>query len=508
MQKITKLFITRSGAWSFIVLLLFFLAIAIRLLYFPENVYFAYDQARDSYTSLEILKGDLKIVGPPSAAGDKLFAGPGVYYIYAPIYFLTGNNPEALSLFLRIINSAGIFLAFGISTILFNRQVGLLTSLFYAFSYEQTQYSLFLSHQPQAVVPILLFYLGLCLLIFKNNPKGLFLSAVGAGLAVQFHYLYLYLLGTLFLILALFQKIKILKTKEALYSLPILIFLFSTYIISEIKFNFRTIISFSQLAHSGGIHIKEALFILNRFLGDNLFANSSSTLYLGILLLIISLFLLFRKETKKQIIFLLIWLLTSLSPYLFSGTPSYYYNAATNVSILIFVSFILYTIFKKYSVLSLLVALGIIYNNLYLIQSVNPKGPNQYTIIQPGMLTHDQKRALDYVYTQSSDKEFGVKALSVPLNVNTTWSYLFEWYGQQKYGRLPIWIGPIADGYAGLKAESNREKIPSTQFLIIEPTIGIREAVRDDFLKEENYFTRVVDEQQFGTIKIQKREKF
>ena len=40
--------------------LIFIIALLIRFTFFPQNVYFGYDQARDSYTSLEILKGHPK----------------------------------------------------------------------------------------------------------------------------------------------------------------------------------------------------------------------------------------------------------------------------------------------------------------------------------------------------------------------------------------------------------------------------------------------------------------
>lgn len=490
-----------------IILLLFLLAVAIRFLYFPDNVYFAYDQARDSYTSLEILKGDIKIVGPPSVAGNNLFAGPLIYYIYAPIYFLFDKNPEAVSLFLRIINASGIFLTFAIATILFSKNVGLISSLFYAFSYEQTQYSIFLSHQPQAVIPVLLFYLGLSLIVFKNKTRGFLFTAVGAGLAIQFHYLYLYLIIILSLTLVLFQKINLIKTKEAFYSLIIFTFLVSTYIISEIKFGARTVSSFLESAQTSGLHIKETAFILNRFIYDNLLANYSLTIFIGILFLGISFYFLSKKETGKQILFLLIWLLTSIIPHLFSGTPSYYYSAGTNVSILIFVSFVISKLPKKYSLVALAIMIGVIYNNLYLIQRINPQGPNNYTVIQPEMLTRDEKKILDYIYQNADGKEFATRALTVPLDVNTTWSYIFEWYGKRKYGYLPIWTGPIANGYAGIKSENDRSKLPKTQFLIIEPTSGIRPGIIENFFKEETYFTRVIEERQFGTLRVQKRQK-
>ena len=131
---------------NYLIFLIFLLAVAIRFLYFPDNVYFAYDQARDSYTALEILKGDIKLIGPPSFLSDKIFPGPLIFYIYAPIYFLFNNNPEAVSAFFRVFNSFGIILTFLAASVIFNKRVGIIAALLFAFSYEQTQYSLFISH--------------------------------------------------------------------------------------------------------------------------------------------------------------------------------------------------------------------------------------------------------------------------------------------------------------------------------------------------------------------------
>lgn len=491
---------------------LFLLAICIRFLYFPDNVYFSFDQARDSYTALDLVKGDLKIVGPPSSAGEKLFAGPLVYYIYAPIYYLFDKNPEILSLFLRVFNATGIFLASAISTILFNKSVGFLVSLFYAFSYEQTQYSLFISHQPQAVIPVLFFYLGLGLTIFKNKSWGIILAAAGAGLAIQFHYLYVYLAAVLVISLLFFGKTKslklTLKLKETLFAVLAFLLIISPYIISEFKFDFRVLTSFVGSTKSiTSIHLKESIFIFERFISDNFLSNSKLIPFLGVALLAIAGYFYSKKETRKQIIFLALWFFSSLTPYLLSGTPSYYYGAGANIALLIFASFVIFLVFKKFPAVSFLLTIALLINNLSLIQEINPQGLNKYMIIQPGMLTRDQKKILDYIYKESKSEKFAVKALTIPLDVNTTWSYIFQWYGQQKYGVLPTWVGPIADGYTGLKAQDDRSKLPKTQFLIIEPTIGIREGTIKEFFKEESYFTRVVDEKQFGTLRVQKRER-
>ncbi|MDO8503369.1 MAG: hypothetical protein Q7S60_01635 [bacterium] len=43
--------------------------------------------------------------------------------------------------------------------------------------------------------------------------------------------------------------------------------------------------------------------------------------------------------------------------------------------------------------------------------------------------------------------------------------------------------------------------------MIIEPTVGIREGYKENFFREESYFTKVLEEKKFGTITVQKRQK-
>lgn len=488
---------------------IFLLAILIRLLYFPNDIYFAYDQARDSFTSLEILKGDLKIVGPPSAANDKLFPGPLIFYIYAPIYLFFDKNPEVIAFFLRIFNSIGAILTFLIASTLFNKRVGLLSAFIFAISYEASQYSLFLSHQALAFVTVLIFYLGLSLVIFKKQQKGLLLTAIGLGLSIQFHYIYIILFAILTALFLVFKKnVSFLNFRSVVLSISIFLLIISTYILSEIKFDFRVTSALIGSGTSSNLHPETTLFVISRMLHDNILSNYSSVAAVGLILTVITFYFLKKDKTRPKIIFLIIWFLGGFIPYLLSGSQSYYYSAGVAVSLTIFLAFLVNHFWQKKKILSFLLFILIILNNLNQILNLNKFGPNKDFIIQPGMLISDEKRALDYIYQSANKEQFAVGALTIPLSINTTWSYLLEWYGKDKYNYLPKWVGPTASGYSGnLEVVSVRSDLPTMQFLIIEPTVGIRDQYKQDFFKEESYFTQIVEEKKFGTIVVQKREK-
>lgn len=502
--------------FNFIHLLLFFifiLAVIIRFIYFPNNIYFSYDQARDSFASLEILKGDLKIIGPSSSFNNNFFHGPLAYYVYAPIYFISHNNPEAISIFLRIFNAAGIFLVFFIGTIIFSKKVGLLSALFFAFSFEQSQYSLFFGHPAFAVIPVLSFYLGLSLVFFKRNFKGLILALFSLGIAIQFHYVNSLLLIVLIVLLFIFRKeIKGVSFKYWLFSLVVFFFTIFSFILAEIKYNFRII---SELLKSSKTLVTTTSFdfnhlgnIIRRLFQDNLGISDAFAPFIILIFILMIILVLRNNIYHKKVFLLIIWFLGGLLPYFIFNSPTYYLNPAASVSLLILGSFVIIYFLSKYKLIQMILIIIIISLNLKLIFNFNSIGPNGDFVIQQGMLLSDEKKIIDYVYLNSYGKPFSIKALSVPLSVNTTWSYLFEWYGKEKYSYLPMWTGPIAEGFPGnLEVINVRSNLPSVQFLIIEPTKGIREGYKENFMREESYFTKIINEVKIGNLIVQKRQR-
>lgn len=505
----------RKGLYLLLTLI-FLLALIIRFLYFPENVHFSFDQARDSFSSLEILKGDLKLIGPPSYLSNKLFPGPLILYIYAPIYFLFNKNPEAVSAVFRIWNASGVFLVFAIGSILFNKRVGIIATTFFAFSYEQSQYSLFLSHQPLAVITVLLFYLGLCLFLFYKKPWGIVLIATGLGLSIQFHYGFVFLIPVLIICLVLFRgRTKFLKIKWLFLSFLIFLLTISSFILTELKYRFLSslILEYSnnpKVHFFSGLYFKETIFVINRFLHDLFLANYKFTPLIGVTLAVATIYLFLRKNQREKVIFLMIWFVFGLSLYILSGVPSYYYSPTTSISVLFLASYFVDKIYSSGRILiSSLFVIAIVINNLFSILTINPNGPNSDMVIQPHMTTTNQKKVMDYAYSKSRGQPFAVGALTIPLNINVTWSYLFSWYGMEKYGYLPVWIGPTASGYAGnFQVINARSDLPKMQFLIIEPTLGIRDIDKENFFREEGYFSKVVEEKKFDTLTVQFRQPY
>lgn len=501
--------------------LIFLIAIILRFLYFPENIYFGFDQARDGYSALEIFNGNLKIIGPTTAF-EGLHHGVLYYYIIAPFYGLGNMNPELVAGLMRILNALGIFPIFFIAKTLFDKKVGLLAALFFTFSFEQTQFSIYMGNPSLAVLSVMIFYLGLALVIFSKKNIGLPITLLGLGASIQFQFALTYLITPLLLIFIIYRKVFLkLPIKIWLLSFLSLAFSLSTFIIAELKYSFPTIQGLLLLSQSGSQKNLENifsnfLFSINRMVMYNISGNLI-TIFVLVLLLFFLVFLIREKGLQQKLIFLSIWFFSFLVTLVVNGgvrnpfqnPPLYYPNVGVSVALIIFTAFLISKTFNKNKFLGASLIIFVLFANFSLIKVFNPQGNFSEISVQQGMLLGDEKKVLDYMYNQSNSEAFAVKAVTMPLFINTTWSYLFEWYGKNKYGYLPIWNGKNALGYYGnLKVQEAQEGLPDKRFLIIEPTRGIAPYLIDDYLKEENYFTKIVNEKSAGAFIIQEREKF
>lgn len=494
--------------------LIFILALILRFLHFPNNIYFGFDQARDAFAALEIIQGNLRVVGPPTGV-DGWFHGVLYYYLYAPFYFISSGNPEWAAAFLRVANALGIFLVFLAASVIFNKKVGILAALLFAISFEQTQYALYFNHPSLAVLSVTLFYLGLSLLFFKKEPRGLILALFGLGLSLQFEFVLVYLVLAAVILFLVFRKsLMVVNKKSLLLSIGSFFLIVSTFIIVEIKSNFRSILVLLDLVEGkgglGGLGGLGNVFLISRRLvEDNLVSYENYELLIFLLLAVMLLKYLRDLKVRVKIIFLLVWFLAGSLPYLSnkSVTPLYYYSVGAGVGLLIFYSFVVSKVWEKWKVGGIVLLAVPIISNVNLIKANNYQGVIPTINVQSGMLLSDEKKVVDYIYQQAFGKPFSASAVTMPLSVNTTWSYLFEWYGQGRYGYLPLWGENAAAGYPGnLKVITSKSTLPKARFLIIEPTRGIRQGLIDNFMREESYFTKVVEEEKIGDFIVQKRE--
>ncbi len=323
---------------------------------------------------------------------------------------------------------------------MFGEIVAILASFLFAISYEQTQFSLFLNHPSLAIVSVLIFYLGLSFWIFKKRNWGLILALFGLGLSIQFEFVEIQLIPIFILFFLYFAKnTPKLNLSTILIGFVAFILPVSSFIVSEAVHNFYILRQIPDLilGNSGRSNfttssITKFLFFINRHFHDNLIAADYLIVTVVELVFVIILIkIIFLKNYKKQIVFLILWFFGGLLVYFFTDNDAYFYNTGTSIALLIFAGFILSKLYLKNKWITFMILFLVLLSNISLIAKNNPLGPNEKINPQKGLLLEDEERIIDFIYQKANGKNFAVNALTMPYNINTTWSYLFEWYGKK-----------------------------------------------------------------------------
>jgi len=500
-----------------ILLIIFLAAILVRSLYFKEAVTFGYDQARDAFNALEIWQEDhFKILGPRTDL-DGIYHGPLYWYLISPFYYFTQGSIWNVRLFLIIFNSLTIFLIYDLTKRLFkSKKTALLASAFYALSFEAVQYGRWLSNPSPAIVTITLSFWALWRLI-EGEVQILPLLIFAWGLSTQFQFFMIYQ-GLAFLIIWLLAqkpKRKKIPIKTITLSFLAAIAAFFPFLAAELKFNFqgiRSFIRFSQKqTHFGDSFVKIASNYLNRFSQIFFFNLWGVNLFLagiaGIITICLAVKLTEKKQLRNQALFLSSWIISPIILHFFGGTDAVFINLGAGIGAIILSSHLINRLLKNKRIkyLYFLAIFIIISGNLGLIISQNKNGETLFSV-QKRMILGDELRVIDWVYDQSRGKAFKINTITNPLFINSTWSYLFDWYGKNKYGYMPIWWGETQVGVPGEKVKFSQEKETDLHFLIIEPGPSIPEEYLFAIRKLEDTRSEVVEIKKIGNFIIEKRK--
>ena len=225
------------------------IAAFLRLYRIEDYLIFLGDEGRDVLVVRQILHGHLTFLGPRASAGD-FFLGPIYYYFMAPFLFLSNFNPVGPAIMVALLATATVFLIYKMGKEFFGTRAGLFASLLYAVSFLVVAYSRS-SWNPNvmpffSVLALYTAYKG----IEKKKLFLMFISGILLGIAMQLHYLTVFLGGILFFYIFLtgFSKNKLpeLLKKYAAVFAGFLIGL-SPFLAFEIKNGFpniRTIFNF------------------------------------------------------------------------------------------------------------------------------------------------------------------------------------------------------------------------------------------------------------------------
>ena len=497
-----------------ILLIILLLGFILRLIYFKGPTTFFYDQARDAIASMEIWQNDpLKIMGP-QAEIPGLTHGPLYWYLISPFYFFTNGNVWVVRLFLILINCLTIILIYDFTKSLFNnKKVSLLSSFLFAISFEAIQYARWLSNPGPSLLTITLSFWAFNKLI-EEKKWALIPFLISLGLSIQLQLFLLYQIPIFLFLWIAIKGFKLPRTSLKVYFIAIGAFLLtlSTFVISEIKFKYQGIKALFILLKPGRTSINIIARLKSYFHGltevtyNNVAGiNLDYAVIFLTLLLILSYFLYKKNKVKNQFIILFTWIISPVVVYILPGPKAYYLNIGMLVPIIILTSYVLVNYFDKYKLIILLVISIIIGGNLFQVFTKNKEGETLFTV-QKQMILRDELKIIDWIYKESENKPFKLNTITSPLFINTTWAYLINWHGINKYGYMPYWWGETQVDVPGSKIRFADDAPTNLHYIIIEPRGSDDKAYIDAIISLEDTRSKVIKTEKIGYFTVEKRE--
>lgn len=446
------------------------------------------------------------------------------YYVIAPLYAIASGNPQIVSMALGVISMLAIIPLGEMSWLMFrSRQSFVLTLLLFTLSADASLMGTWLSNPTLALITIPTFFYFLYRVFWLKEADKLWLMALFLGLSNQAIIFTLYLFGVVLIPWWLQnyfenkqsgqqQENKKLKFNKKIIIKAVVVYLgsVSTIIATQLLlakrgiFQLQALVQISTTGTSantvlGGVFSNYLEVLTNNF--------TPSKPILTLALLLVTIYFAIKKLTKKNQLFFLIALLSPLV------LTSWYYRSAYHT--LIGVTPILYVLISKVlieikkevhwgAVISLAIIGVFTISNFQYLKLSNTTGLNPVAI-QTGANLKNQLEAIDYTYSQAEGKPFTFSSITSPYGYNTTWSYLYSWYGQTKYHYLPDFVGMSQTGIFGEGLLSEQDAPAKVHFIIYEPEQGIPIWLTQDFINKQNKISTLVEKVEFGSIVVERR---
>jgi 4-amino-4-deoxy-L-arabinose transferase-like glycosyltransferase len=269
MKILNKLSLRRFLNPNVIVLVVILVAAFLRLYRIQDYMSFLGDEGRDVLVAYNILHGHLTLLGPTSSVGG-FFLGPIYYYFMAPFLLLFNYNPVGPAVMVALFGIATVWLIYKFCGELLNRQIGIIAAVLYAISPLVISYSRS-SWNPN---PLPFFSLLALYVLYKasvkNSIKLFFLVGILLGIAIQLHYLTLFLGTVIFAYVILAQiidnkgewiRIIINSVKQNLVIFTGFLIGWSPLLAFELRHNFLDFRNISNfVVHSGNTGASSSFF--------------------------------------------------------------------------------------------------------------------------------------------------------------------------------------------------------------------------------------------------------
>lgn len=464
-----------------LLIVLLLLGFFLRTAYLPDNLFFGYEQGRDALVVKDLLGGKLTLLGPKTDI-EGLFHGPLFYYLIALPYLLGQGNPAVVSFFLIFLSSLGIPLIYFVGKSLFNSRVGMLSAIFYTFSYGAIIYSRWLANP--VLTPVFVMILIFSFLKVKKDSRFLISMAFSLAVIVHFEIVAAIFLLPVVLIYWKWEKIPSPSTKNLFFCFLVFLLFLSSYFLFELRHQFlqtKAFLSFLSNFSGAGFNISNLVKVVRLYFDEFIFFVTPGFAWGGLLLLG-AIFL------RHKLLWL--WLLTTpLFMFIFSRFSLSHLFIVLGPAFIILISYLIDFFWqKKRCWLSVGIVVLILVTDLLAFFKSLPQ--NNGVFFQAGQRLFkygEMLKVVDYLYQDTAGNQFSVHPFTIPYFSDHAWRYLFSWYGLKKYGYLPAEVGS------------------KTFYTIYQPDEGQPWFLADWLVKEDKQ-GKMLKKTQFGVITIEKRE--
>jgi len=479
-----------------------------------NNVFFYFDQSRDATVSRQIIEqGDIKIQGPSaSGTNDSLYHGVLYYYIIGPLYTLFAGSPIAVAGALGILGSITIITIYKLTLeISENKTTAIIAASLTAVSAHASLSATWLSNPQLALLTIPLLYFYLWKLIKTDNLKSLPLVGLFLGLSNQSIIFSVYLFVPVALVcIYIIKRCGLNKVLKPLI-ITALVYLatISTMLLAQIQLARSGIFKLTDLTGGGGgINLTKSLDNISQVYTElmhwAIFPSAPAISLVATLVILVIAALLTKTKVR---LFMLLWLSAPVALLIFQPRNS----GHTLMGVLPVIYITAALVAKKLSeipygkqILATFLVVFVVSNTIA-VNTVH-KTARHPMVIQFGATIKHQLQAIDDTYSKNSN--FSIATLTVPYKINTTWGYLYDWYGQQKYNKKPTFSGSNQTGLPGDKYLSEQATTTPLHASIIEPLQGIPESAQIEFADTEQANQgKIIEQKNFGAITVQYRQK-
>lgn len=402
------------------------MGVFLRFYRLDDFVTFLGDQGRDAIIVKRIITLEhFPAIGAPTSIG-QVYLGPFYYYFIAPWLLLFNYQPIGLAFGVAFFSAIGLLISYMIIKELFDKKIAVIFTIFITFSSTMIELSRF-SWNPNLLPLFTLLTVYFVIKSSQTNKWYYFvLSGAFLSFCIQLHYLTLFLIPPIAILLANNLIKKTGQLMNCLFTLFSFIFFTSPLIVFDLRHDFLNSKLFLALFQSSGTSLLTKYnSLFDSFYYLNLYSfniNLSKFLVYILLLLLFIVLMILVKKTSNLKTFIFIFLFAILGMSLYSGPKhQHYFGILYPLYYVIISCFIAFyeSAWEKY--LTIFFIAGFIFLNFQKYPYFNHPPNNQISIA---------KNIAQKISENITKKKFTVTALPEKYS-DSTYRYFLEVEGKR-----------------------------------------------------------------------------